>query len=331
VFRKSKFLYTPDESEFAHDCSGNRITVRGRANQFLTDPASATLVRAWRDEVQDAQKHGQFAAIFDDTAVSTGLISSLPCGFDPNVWIFEHVVLISALDSPVLFNGLGDGQLAVSGRRGPDAGYGMSPVVELAASRSAIGGSFEDCYVSPDRDNGFGKTVNAYWRRTEETENAMARLGKLFVCNERVDRKPMDAAYDMRAYAEASMLLTYDPASTIVRQQFQTPSWFNLGPEMELVPMSPVQPAPDAVDALRTPGGTYAREYRDCYIAGSPVGPCAAVVNPDSHDAHAFPYSAYHHTMTLQGSGIIDGGQIGISGPAPPSMLAPMTGVVVFQ
>lgn len=331
VFRKSKFLYTTDESEFAHDCDSHRITVRGRANQFLTDPGSPALASAWSAQAQDALKHGQFTAIFDDTAASTGLISQLPCGFEQADWIAKHVALIMSLGQPVIFNGLGDGQLVTTGRRGPDADYGMSPVVGLAAAPNAIGGSFEDCYVSPDRDNGFGKTVNAYWRKTEETENAMARLGKYFVCNERVDRKAMDAAFDMRQYAEASLLLTYDSRSTIVRQQFQTPSWFNLGPEVELVPLSPVVQAPDSIDALRVSGGAYAREYRQCFIAGAPVGRCVAAVNPDSHAAHPFPFTAYRHTMTLQGGGIIDGGQIGISGPPPPAVLAPMSAVVAFQ
>jgi hypothetical protein len=331
VFRKSKFFNANDESEFAHDCDGRRITVRGRANQFLTDPESAAVANAWRAQAQDALAHGQFAAVFDDTAASTGQISSLPCGFDSGRWVAAHVRLVQALGSPVLFNGLGDGQLVSRGKRGPDADYSPSPVTGLAAARNAIGGSFEDCYVSPDPDNGPGKTVNSYWRQTENAELGMARRGKYFVCNERVDRIEMDGAFDMRTYAEASLLLTYDAKTTIVRQQFQTPSWFNLGPEVEIVPLDPVVRAPATIDALRKPGGTYAREYLHCFVAGSPVGRCAAVVNPDSHAAHEFPFARYQHTMTLDGGGIIDGGRISIGGLPPPAELPPASAVVAFE
>ena len=331
VFRKSRFLYTEDESEFAHDCANQRIIVRGRANQFLTDPSSKALAAAWHAQAQDAMTHGQFAAIFDDTAASTGQISTLPCGFDQRRWIAAHVALIDGLGYPVLFNGLGDGQLVARGKRGPEADYDPSPVAGLAAAHKAIGGSFEDCYVSPDPDNGYGKTAASYWRQTENTELSMARRGKYFVCNERVERTAMDGAFDMRTYAAASVLLTYDLESTVVRQQFLTPSWFNLGPEVEIVPLDPVLRSPTSVDALRTRGGAYAREYRRCYIAGAPVGPCAAVVNPDAHASHPFPFKTYAHTLTLDGGGIIDGGTIGISGPPPPASLGPLSATIAFQ
>ena len=331
VFRKSKLLYTTDESEFAHDCKSARITVRGRANQFLTDPSSTALWKAWNAQVEDALAHGQFAAVFDDTAASTGFVSQLPCRFDQTSWLAAHVRLLMALDQPVIFNGLGDGQLTVTGKRGPEAQYSLSSVIALAAAPNAVGGAFEDCYVSPDRDNGYGTTANAYWRATEDTEIAMARLGKFFICNERVDRIAMDRAFDMRLFAEASLLLTYDPNTTIVRQQFQTPSWFNLGPEVELVPLEPVVQTPATIDGLRGAGGAFVREYRQCYLAGSPVGPCAAAVNSDSQGSHPISLAGYHHTLTLSGSGIIDGGQIGISGPPPPATLAPLSATIAFQ
>jgi hypothetical protein len=232
---------------------------------------------------------------------------------------------------PVIINGLGDGDLPHSGKKA-QATYSMSPAVKiLQNANNVIGGAFEDCYASSRHAivKGSGKSGGSFWQQTENTEITIAGLHKIMVCNESADID-MASAVDQRTYAEASYLLTYGLDSTMIRQQFKTPSEFNLGPEVELVAMDPVAQTPQTIEGLKTSTGAYGREYRSCYIAGSPVGPCAAAVNSDLSGSHGFPFSGYGHTMMLQGSGINDGGTMSTNGPAP-STLEPMTGEVAFR
>lgn len=333
VAPRDKALYSTDESEFAHDCSGKRILVQKGEERYLTDPTSPAAARAWKSFSAQAMNQGQFDAIFDDTAGSTGSLSGLPCNFDENKWVDAHVDFVQSLGVPVLLNAIGDGDLPHQGK-GPGAIYSMSPIVQVVARASnAIGGTFEDCYASPSHPSNKGGDVTAgsYWEQTENTEIALARMGKIFVCNQRASkRETMADAINARTFSEASFLLTYDLKTTMIRTQFVSPSWFNLGPEIELVALDPVVPTPQTIDSLRSSGGAYGREYRACYIAGSPVGPCAAAVNPVIGGSRPFPFSGYTHTMVLQGAGILDGGTISSNGPAPGS-ISSLSGVVAFK
>ena len=326
-------MFSTDETEFAHDCSGHRVRVNKSAERYLTDPASPATLAHWKSEVAGATKNASFDAIFDDTAGSTNSLTALPCGFDENRWVAAHVALIDGLGQPVLVNGIGDGNLPRNGV-GRDATYAMSPLVQIVANGSnVIGGAFEDCYASPSHPSNPGGAVTAgsFWRETENTELALARMHKIFVCNERADHLSMDQADDARLFSEASFLLSYDPKTTMVRQQFDTPSMLDLGPEVKLVALDPARPSPPTVDGLRSRGGAYGREYRSCYIQGTPVGRCAVAVNADRGGAAVpFPFAGYGHTMVLQGSGIEDGGLMDMSGAAP-SSIAPLQGVVAFQ
>jgi hypothetical protein len=54
-------------------------------------------------------------------------------------------------------------------------------------------------------------------------------------------------------------------------------------------------------------------------------------VNADLHNAHPYPYGTkYGHTLVLSGGGILDGGTVSTQGPAPPSMMQPLSGVIAF-
>lgn len=332
VAPRDKMLYTSDENEFAHDCSGKRILVTKGEERYLTDPASSTAQSAWKSMVNQWMSAGQFDAVFDDTAASIGSLSALPCNFDEGKWIDEHVDFVQSVGVPVLLNALGDGDLPHEGK-GATATYSISPTIQVVArANNVIGGTFEDCYASPSHPSNKGGDVTAgsYWEQTENTELAVARIGKIFVCNQRAKQESMAEATTARTFAEASFLLTYDLKTTMIRTQFVSPSWFNLGPEIELVALDPVVATPQTIDGLKASGGAFGREYRSCYIAGSPVGPCAAAVNPYQGGARSFPFSGYTHTMVLQGAGILDGGTISANGPAPGS-ISPLTGIVAFK
>jgi hypothetical protein len=318
-------MWADDESLFAHDCSGNRIAVKhSRLNKFLTDPTSATLRANWRRAAQTARNHG-FDAIFDDTADDpVHDLSAQPCRFDQDDWSRKNIDLVSSVGFPVIYNGLND-------VKRPNGSVGISEESRLNQATSTIGGMAEGCYITFTRDPRQG---GAEWIAIENTELLQARVHKLFICMARA--KPRLTASDpdtiqYRQYAYASLMLTYDPSTTVLTEPFfDTPSTLNVMPEVKLVPTRPLKAAPSDVAALRESSGVYAREYAECYIAGSPIGPCAAVVNPDKDATHAFPFGNYHHTVALSGSGILDGGVVDPNGP-PPGALAPLSGVIATR
>ena len=65
-------------------------------------------------------------------------------------------------------------------------------------------------------------------------------------------------------------------------ETFTSPGGLRVFPESSVVPTEPIVPTPGSISALQTPSGAYAREYATCYVGGSSVGPCAAVVNPNA-------------------------------------------------
>ena len=81
----------------------------------------------------------------------------------------------------------------------------------------------------------------------------------------------------------------------------------------------------------------YAREFRSCTIAGMSVGPCAAVVNPDSGKSVPlpFPRDRYRHTLVISGEGVVhelgDTGTISAEGPAPDRYLGPRGWDILFR
>ncbi len=326
-------MWADDDTMFAHDCSGQRIAVtkQGR-NKFLTDPSSSSLAQDWRKFAQGIMSRGHYDAIYDDTASSTGSLSALPCHWEVHAWIQSHVKLVQSLGVPVIYNGLGDGDLPHSGK-GRDASYSLSPAIGISAATNTLGGSFEDCYTSASRLlNEGGKTYGSYWEQTENTEITMASRGKIFMCEEMAPQgTQMADAIDQRTYAMASLLLTVDPNTTMVHQLFRTPSHVDVGPEVGMVPSEPTVSSPSDIGALRTGSGAYVREYRACYLNGSPVGPCAAAVNPSPDSSVRLSLSGYGHTLALSGGGVMDGGTASASGPAPPSSLGPLTGVIAIR
>jgi hypothetical protein len=166
----------------------------------------------------------------------------------------------------------------------------------------------------------------------ENTEIGMQQTGKLFVCHG-TDFVDARSSMAIRTYYYASMLLTYDPNTTIANTEFLTPSGVTVMPEVQLVPLSPLVATPTTIDGLIQSSGVYGREYGDCYLAGADVGPCAVAVNSNKPgtQALAFPWSTkYQHTMTMSGSGAYDGGTVDILGPAPPATMAGGTAAIVF-
>lgn len=325
-----EFGYSDDESMYAHDCSNARLTVVNRKDPtYLTDPSSGAAQQRWAKQVASIESRaGHVDYVFDDTADSVGRLSGKPCNFNQDQWTQANVALISAQRFQVIYNGLSD----IGGSSG--SAPHISAAIGLNAAPNAVGGMFEGCYVRAFLSRGENPlATGAIWQVTENTQIAMAQAHKMFVCHSRADGElRSEQAIDFREYTYASFMLTYDPATSVLSEPYYTSdSGFNVNPEIQLVPTSPLVPEPSDVSSLRTKTGAYGREFAQCYILGKPVGPCAAVVNPDA-GAHDFPFPGkYRHTLVLRGGGVMDGGSIGADGPPPPSSVGAASGVIALQ
>jgi len=314
--------YSTDESTFAHDCNGKRIFSLTYTSENVMQPSSPHLGQLWQKEIQAVTGSwgGQFDAIFSDMADYVLNATALPCNFDQTAWTASVNAMNSALGSPIIYNGLA--------QQGPN--HTLGPEISLNAT--TLGGMNEGCYSATGN---FPKPNRINWAGMENTEIAMAQAHKLYICSAE-NESDGAASVDLRTYYEASYLLTYDPATTVLRELFTTPDGFRVYPEAKLVALNPVISTPSDISGLlqsgdSTNGGIYARQYGACYIGGTFVGPCASVVNTDPSRVHPFPYPGkYANTMELSGEGILDGGTIDANGAAPPATVGKLTGMIAF-
>lgn len=316
-------MYSKDETEFTHTCGGSRIKeYHPDPKAYYTDPHSTILQSLW---LQALTAEISWGAVFDfvfednaDAAVPQNMTGT-PCNFTWTGWTKGTNALDDSLGVPIIGNALGY-TLPKSTQPGP--GIGINP--------STAGNMSEDCYV--------GRTPSGYfysyrWQALENTEIQMAQAKKLFVCH---GDWYGDAKYSIgqRTYFYASILLTYHKSTQIVDTEFGTPSALHVMPEAQLIPTNPLVETPSNISGLAQASGVYGREYGNCYLAGNDVGRCAVAVNsnnPLAGPALAFPWpTTYHHTLTMSGEGVYDGGTVGISGSAPPSMMKGGTAVIVF-
>jgi hypothetical protein len=314
-------MYTTDESTFAHDCAGNRITIRGRAGPtYQMDPSSAHLLQLWTSWVDWALNGGvHYDVIFDDSADSVHNGSALPCGFDQTSWTLASNLMNAGLRKNIIFNGLGT---LADGTSKPPPSIGLNP--------SVIGGMLEGCYGNISSSDPLPKKV--VWQNYENSELTMSTLHKTFVCRG-MKSTPAETALALRMYMYASFLLTYDPSSSIISEKFSTPSNLEIEPESGLVALNPLITAPADISGLSTAPFTYGRQYASCYLNGQAIGSCAAIVNADGpkHE-HPFPWpGVYSHTLVLNGAGVLDGGTASVNGPAPGANIAGTTAEIALQ
>jgi len=64
-------------------------------------------------------------------------------------------------------------------------------------------------------------------------------------------------------------------------------------------------------------------------------GQCAVAVNPNNpknSGSVPFPWPGrYHHTLTMHGYGVYDGGTVSVNGPPPPARLPGGTAVIAIH
>ena len=312
---------TPNPAAYAYDCNGNRVydTYASNVKQYVTDPSSSAMQSVFATYSASVASAAPFDALFEDDGgplsefVPYTPFSAMPCGYSDAAWISGEIALNQASALPVIVNGL-------SGLNGhlPSLGIGV------LAGANALGGTLEQCYASTGQPE-----MNGWlWLAIENSELQVAAMHKLFECMAG-DSQPGASSIASRTFAFASFLLSYDPSTSVYRTEYGTPSGLHVFPETGLVALNPAVAAPASIAGLQQPGGTYAREFAACYLAGTFVGGCAVVVNSDTA-AHAFPFAKYRHSLTLAGAGTLDGGAASAAGPPPASSLAAQTAAIVF-
>lgn len=340
-------------SDYAYDCTPNRIYRKGFGSRtppppqptptpidhamYLMDPHSAHLAGSWANEViAFAQSTGTTAYVFEDTADSISDMDAQPCGFSQTDWSAASNGMDATMTAQaaaagdnvsLIYNGLGVYT--------PAPGF-MPPA--LALNATSAGGMAEDCYARqppltrahPDPTP--VPVADVAWAVTEDVEAYMSGASKVFVCNAKSDLTT-DAAQltDLRTYVMSSFLLTYDPATSVLDEQFRPVSTFSVFPESEILALDPLVPEPAQISQLQV-GGVYARQYAACYIAAQPIGPCASVVNPSSTTTYRFPFpGVYLGVLRLKGGGVLDtGARIEQLTGGGPYNVSPTTGFIVY-
>lgn len=314
-------MYTKNESTFAHDCNGKRITVGHRpVTTYQMDVRSPDLEPLWAGWINNILGGGYtYTYIFEDGANNIHNETGVPCGYTEPSWTAASNANDTALGQKIIYNGLGT--LA--------DGYGKPPP-SILLNPTTSGGMMEDCYIKDSQQNPVSKTT--VWQNYETTELAMISAQKLFVCRDLV-AFPAQSSLAQRMYMYASFLLTYDPSSSIMSEKFSTPSNLEVFPEETLVALDPLVQSPTKIGKLKTARWTYGRQYGACYLLGVPVGSCAVAVNADVPSAsHPFPWpGVYSHTLVLSGAGILDGGTADVTGPAPPSTIPGSSALIAIQ
>jgi hypothetical protein len=311
-------LYTADETTFAHDCAGNRVTIPYHSLtedlMALEQPSMRAVFRHWVTRVTSV---AHFDALFEDDADLPSeyvRFRPLPCNYGDAQWLRALDGLNRVSPIPVILSGLN-----ASRRPAP------SGIVALLSSGATLGENYEHCYSS----DGQPKMTGTLWQAIENSEIRVTAAHKTFECMAR-DGADAAASVDARTYLYASFLLTYDPVTSVIWEEYATPSRFRVEPESGLVALSPLERSPADVGELRVNGGAYARRFARCYLGGRFAGGCAAVVNADD-SPHPFPFGGYRRTLVLAGGGVLDGGTASANGPPPPAQLAPAQAVIAFR
>jgi hypothetical protein len=312
-----------DTHAFAYDCNHQLIKIYSASGvpQVLMN-RDRKLDLAAKAYIASVLTANNYDLVFEDDAGLSPYNNGLqPCGVSASTWIDRDASLESAVAAPELPSSL-NAFTESTGHVWSD----NQQSVELALRRD--GGLMEQCYSSDSNPHVF-RISDTLWTAEENTEIAVNGKNKFFFCYVRNYDKAHQRPY-RRIYDYASFLLTYRLTRSVLWETYQTPSNFHVFPESGLVALEPREPQPTDISGLDR-GGAYVREYRTCYYRGSLIGPCASVVNPSSSEVVANPiFNKYHHTLTLQGAGVADGGTATFDGPAPPENIPATAAFIAF-
>jgi hypothetical protein len=224
----------------------------------------------------------------------------------------------------VVFNGL-------AGYDGKEATAAITSVV--IGAPNAWGAMCDTCFYGiEDHQNPWLWTSPILEERLDGMMRVIAAGKSVFVVN------PSVTSPAIRARALADIMLAYDPDRLWQwGDACGERSHIRACPEAALTFYAPYRPYPKNTATLAAPGGTYVREFAQCFDNGRLLGACATVVNPDRLAARPAPAlrNAYRHSLVIHGTALCncygEPGAIFENGPAMPSPLPPASAYVIFQ
>lgn len=312
---------TSDDSTFLHACDGARASYTyGSLTGWFMDlgsPAYQQLVGA----TITAQSHRFDAFMLDDAlAAAMQYADNLrpPCdtwvGFDyRNPGSRARAKLTSMLGAvfggtSTYLNGLGNA---------PGDGNAWSVIQDALGEPSVAGGVYEFCFLGNTDHQVGNKRTDGGWQSVMASYVDTVQRGRTFWCIPLANvGGNSDAGRDQRLYAYASFLLAFD-GRAMLQETFGESNGMPVYPETRLVPSNPLDPA-----------GSNPRRFGSCTVGGSPIGPCAAFVNPSSSRSASVP-GGYGAALQLVGGSVFEGGSLASGGV--PSSIGPAEAVVLVQ
>jgi hypothetical protein len=303
------------ESAFGHDASGARVS-RPQGNgieQYLlvNSPATRDAYRRVTASLADDAYDYIFAdGVSDSLRTSLYRMSAQPVEIQSGHDYVEGMKrVLAAAARPVIINGYDNGD--------PIA-------IETYVTSANVAGVYgETCFVADG-----GPKMGDRWTSEAHALLFTTAHRRFAFCGGHGKGPNNQTA---RTYWLASWWLTYDPDYSVAVEVFESPGDVYIFPESRLVPTSPVQSATTDISALRTSGGAYVREFRQCYDNSAAIGPCAALVNPSVTSVKVPALSqSYSRSLTLDARNLYDGGQIGFTQRVP-TTLGPGEAVLLFS
>jgi len=190
-------------------------------------------------------------------------------------------------------------------------------------SPNVSGDEYEGCYSTAPGGDVAGDSSDK-WAGTSNGILAVIAHRSKALCMMTAAATPSN-----RIYLMASWWMTYTEPYSIAAPEAPTSDGFTLRPEYDIVPRQPRTTATNDVHVLRSSTGAYVREFAACYQAGSPIGPCAAVVNSGSSPVALPQLSAsYTRSLVVDDRSSYSGGQATWTGGVP-AQLPALSAVVV--
>jgi len=182
-----------------------------------------------------------------------------------------------------------------------------------ASNGRLIGAVCENCVVNA------GTLESANYERVL---NAMAATnatsgGSFVELNTGFSASGSASQISQRLVTTAMAWLGFNGSSTIVFPNLED-NTKNLAiwPEDALYPTQPLQSMSTGASDIAVGTGVWRREFAACFLDGSPIGQCAALVNGTSSAvtiANAWLRQSYGHTVTLAGGDVESGGSVSVS------------------
>jgi hypothetical protein len=201
----------------------------------------------------------------------------------------------------------------------------------LTATSRFVAGVCEGCAIS----NGRIEAQN--YSRILDTMNAVNATPGAFILHS-TDRAPNGSSTEIseRLITTGLVWLGYSEGHTIAWPDLEDSSQsLAVWPEDLLYPSDPIQTMGSGSNDLQVIPGVWRREFRSCYQAGVPLGPCAALVNSTSNGVvvqASWLTQAYGHIVSLTGGDIISGGSASVSSAAfqPGTTAIPASGALLL-